>query len=80
MESVKSPTFEEAIDQLEKIVHQMEAGQLPLAESLAAYERGIGLVKQCHQMLEQGEQKIIELAGVDENGQPCLQPFLDKTG
>jgi exodeoxyribonuclease VII small subunit len=80
MEPTKSPTFEEAIDRLEKIVRQMEAGQLPLAESLAAYEQGIGLIKHCHQMLKQGEQKIIELAGIDENGQPCLQPFLDKTG
>jgi exodeoxyribonuclease VII small subunit len=76
MAKEKLLSFEEALAELEKIVAQMEAGQLPLAESLAAYEQGIGLIKYCHQLLKQGEQKVMELAGVDEAGQPRLEPFL----
>ena len=72
----KNTTFEDAIGQLEALVKQMEAGQLPLAESLKAYEDGIGLIKHCHGLLKAGETKIIKLTGVDESGQPRLEPFL----
>jgi len=41
----KAPTFEDSLAELEKIVANMEAGQLPLEESLAAYKRGTELLK-----------------------------------
>lgn len=79
MELTKQTTFEDAIGQLEMLVKQMEAGQLPLAESLAAYESGIGLIKHCHNLLKDGEAKIIKLTGCDETGRPRLEPFLADT-
>lgn len=72
----KNTSFEDAIDQLESLVKQMEAGQLPLAASLKAYEDGIGLIKHCHGLLKSGEAKIIKLTGADESGKPKLEPFL----
>lgn len=76
MELTKNTTFEDAIGQLETLVKQMEAGQLPLAESLKAYESGIGLIKHCHGLLKDGEAKVIKLTGADETGRPRLEPFL----
>lgn len=78
MSKKTQPTFEETIEQIEAIVRDMEAGQLPLAESLAAFEKGIGLIKHGHALLKQGEERILELVGSDEAGQPRLEPFLNK--
>lgn len=76
MKISKNTSFEDAIGQLEMLVKQMEAGQLPLAESLQAYESGIGLIKHCHGLLKEGEAKVIKLTGSDETGRPRLEPFL----
>ncbi|HMO35532.1 MAG TPA: exodeoxyribonuclease VII small subunit [Gemmatales bacterium] len=79
MKKSKETTFEEAISQLENLVKQMEAGQLPLAEALQAYEQGIGLIKHCHGLLKAGEARIIQLTGTDETGRPRLEPFLQES-
>ncbi|MBI3524614.1 MAG: exodeoxyribonuclease VII small subunit [Betaproteobacteria bacterium] len=52
------PTFEAALTELEAIVRDMEAGQLPLEESLAAYERGAALLKHCQEALAAAEKKL----------------------
>jgi exodeoxyribonuclease VII small subunit len=54
----KLPSYESAIAELETIVAQLESGQLPLEQSLAVYQRGAELVKQCQQSLTDAEQKI----------------------
>lgn len=51
-------TFEASLAELEAIVRDMEAGQLPLEESLAAYERGTVLLKHCQEALGAAEQKL----------------------
>ncbi len=50
--------FEEALKQLEAVVAQLESKDLPLEESLQAYERGMALSQQCQTLLEQAEQKV----------------------
>ena len=45
--------FEASLDALEQLVEKMEHGELSLEESLAAYERGVGLYRRCQQALEQ---------------------------
>jgi exodeoxyribonuclease VII small subunit len=60
---IKSVSFESALEELENIVHTMEAGQLPLEASLAAYQRGIELLKHCQDALAAAEQKIQILEG-----------------
>ncbi len=61
-------SFEAALAELENIVRAMEAGQLPLEESLAAYERGAALLKHCQEALGAAEQKlrILEDGGLRE--------------
>ncbi len=50
--------FEHALQELEQLVARMEQGELSLEESLAAYERGIGLYRQCQSALEQAELRV----------------------
>ena len=56
--TAKAPAFEEALAELEKIVANMESGQLPLEESLAAYKRGTELLKLCQQKIQDAEQQV----------------------
>jgi exodeoxyribonuclease VII small subunit len=51
-------TFEAALAELEAIVGTMESGQLPLAEALAAYQRGAELLQYCQSALKEAEQQV----------------------
>ena len=57
-------SLEAALAELEKIVSSMEAGQLPLERSLAAYKRGAELLKYCQAALQDAQQQVKVL----ENG------------
>ena len=62
----ESKSFEKAMAELEKIVRAVESGQVPLAEALSQYEKGIGLISYCQRILSQAEQKIAKLSkGLD---------------
>lgn len=61
-------TFEQALEKLEKIVEQIESGQIGLEDSIARYEEGIKLVKQCREILDAAEKKI-QLLAKGEGGQ-----------
>ena len=50
--------FETALTELEKIVGAMEAGQMPLEQSLAAYKRGAELLKFCQAALQDAQQQV----------------------
>ena len=50
--------FEQSLDALEHLVEKMEQGQMSLEDSLAAYERGVGLYRRCQQALEQAELRV----------------------
>jgi exodeoxyribonuclease VII small subunit len=64
--------FEEALEDLEKVVERLESGELSLEDSLAAFEEGIGLVKFCNQRLTEVEKKI-ELLVKDKDGKLQLR-------
>jgi len=55
--------FEAALAELDLLVEKMESGQLPLEESLIAYQRGTVLLKFCDGVLKDAEQKIKVLDG-----------------
>ena len=55
--------LEEALEDLEQIVGQLEDGKLTLDESLSLFERGIRLVRLCSARLESAEQRIESLSG-----------------
>jgi exodeoxyribonuclease VII small subunit len=73
--SADHPTFERSLAELESVVHDLEDGQLGLAESLARYEQGVKHLKHCYQLLEAAERKIELLTGVADDGSPSTQPF-----
>lgn len=62
-------SFEDAMEELEQLVARMEAGELPLEASLAAYQRGSELVKYCAAQLERVEKQVKVLEG------EMLKPF-----
>ena len=51
-------TFEEALAELEKIVAEVEAGEIGLEKSINKYEAGMKLIKHCRAVLEQAEKRI----------------------
>ena len=50
--------FEQSLEELEQLVEKMEGGELTLEQSLAAYERGVSLYRQCQGALEQAELRV----------------------
>jgi exodeoxyribonuclease VII small subunit len=64
-------TFEQSMQALEKIVEEMEQGDLPLQDALEKFERGIKLAKHSQQTLEAAEQKVKILTS--KNGNESLE-------
>jgi exodeoxyribonuclease VII small subunit len=63
------PSFEEAMAELEQLVARMEAGELPLEASVAAYKRGSELVRFCTAQLDKVDSQVKLLEG------EMLKPF-----
>jgi len=68
--------FEDSLAELEKLVEQMEQGDIPLEESLKSFERGIKLTRTCQKSLHEAEQKVQIL--LEKNGQQTLEPFTNE--
>ena len=65
--------FEKTFVELEKLVDQMEQGDLSLEDSLKYFERGMLLTKKCQQALSEAEQKVKIL--VEKNNKNSLETF-----
>ncbi len=61
MTKKKAKPFEASMDELEKIVSELESGELELSKSLDLFEKGVGLYKDCKTQLTVVEKKISEL-------------------
>jgi exodeoxyribonuclease VII small subunit len=72
---VPAMSFEQSMAELQQIVSELEENSLGLEASLAQFERGIGLLRNCHLFLEQAEQKIEILLNFNANGEPTTAPF-----
>ncbi len=68
--------FETALEDLEQVVEQLDSGELSLEDSLAAFEKGVGLVKFCNDKLNEVEKKV-ELLVKDKEGKLQLKAFED---
>jgi exodeoxyribonuclease VII small subunit len=66
--------FEEALKKLEKIVEDLEKGDLSLDEALKKYQEGIELSRNCAQKLESAKKKV-ELLGKNKKGEFELKPL-----
>lgn len=65
--------FEESLSSLEKIVAQLEAGDLPLERALEIFEEGVGLSRRCQSQLAEAERKVELL--LREHGELKVVPF-----
>ncbi len=59
--SLKDMSFEQAFSELEETVQKLEVGNLPLAEALTLYQRGMALAKHCGVALDDAELSIKQL-------------------
>jgi exodeoxyribonuclease VII small subunit len=74
----KKIDFEASLGQLEKLVAQMEDGDLTLEQSLKAFEDGVKLTRECQKALAEAEQKVQLL--MEQNGELVTEPFDTKEG
>ncbi len=62
-------SFEDAMKALEGVVNRLEAGDVPLEESIRLYEQGAELKAHCQKKLAEAEEKVAQIT-LDEQGQP----------
>lgn len=65
--------FEECLERLERIVHELEKGEVPLEKSLTLFEEGMQLSASCKKQLEEAEGKVEIL--LKQNGKLQAEPF-----
>ncbi len=70
--------FEDCLARLERIVADLESGNLPLEESLKVFEEGVALARHCGRYLEEAERRI-EMLAKDEGGALGTRPFAGPT-
>jgi len=68
--SEKTPTFEQHMAELEKLVARMEQGDVPLDEALKAFEQGMKLVTVCKEQLAQAEMKVEKVMNAQGDSVP----------
>ncbi len=68
-------TFEQSMKKLEKIVQELESGDLPLEEAMQKFEEGIKLSRLCSEKLDETEKKITLLMQ-DKRGNVSKKPFI----
>lgn len=73
MAAKKSVKFEKALGDLEKLVEEMEQGELSMEDMLKRFEKGIALTTECQQALQNAELKVKEL--VEKNGKLLEKDF-----
>ena len=75
-EKIKELSFEEALEKLEKIVSQLESGQIKLEDAVKVYEEGVQLKKICDKKLSDAQMKVEKLV-LNKQGQPIATEPLD---
>src|SRR5690606_8849496 len=73
----KTPSFEDALAELERIADRLEDGDIPLDEALALYEKGVQRLRRCHELLEKAERKVSLLSGLTDQAEAIVEPFDD---
>ena len=73
-QAVGELTFEQALAELEKIVNQLESGEVELEQSIGIYERGEALRARCDELLKQAEVRVEKVA-LNNNGAVGVEPF-----
>ena len=69
--------LEATLAQIEATIDKLDGEQLSVAESLAAFEAGLKLVRQAQKELQEAEQRVVTL--VEEGGEPAAKPFVNES-
>ncbi|GAY75174.1 exodeoxyribonuclease VII small subunit [Sporolactobacillus inulinus] len=69
-DQTKAPAFEDAMDQLDQIVKQLEENDVPLEKAIGLFQEGMALSKICHDKLESVEKKMDQLLTPDGETRP----------
>lgn len=77
MKKREGKSFEASLTALEKIVRELERGDLPLERSLELFEEGVRLSRECQERLTSAERRI-EILLHDADGQPLVSEFDDE--
>lgn len=72
-ETEAGPNFEKTLAELEKLVANLEEGNLSLDESLSGFKQGIELTRQCQAVLDNAQQTVEQLTKTED--QESLKPF-----
>ena len=72
-------SFEDSLAALERVVHDLEDGNLGLTDALDRYETGVKHLKRCYQHLEAAERRIEQLTGINEDGTSATEPFAESS-
>ena len=73
--SKQEPGFEQALSDLEKLVEQLESGDLSLDQSLKQFKHGVELTRHCQGILDQAQQVVEQL--IDPDDESSAVPFED---
>lgn len=71
--SKRPPDFEKSLAELEALVERLEGGELPLEDSLKAFERGVALTRECQVALQAAQARVDIL--LKRDGQEVIEPF-----
>lgn len=74
MKNSNSQNFETSLEELERIVRELERGDLPLENSLELFEQGVKLSRACHERLSEAERRI-EILTRDSQGRATVSAF-----
>jgi exodeoxyribonuclease VII small subunit len=74
MSTPKPKNFESSLEELERIVRDLEQGELTLEKSLELFEQGVKLSRECQERLNQAERRI-EILMRDNQGRATVSPF-----
>jgi exodeoxyribonuclease VII small subunit len=74
MSNAKPKNFETSLEELERIVRELEQGELTLEKSLELFEQGVKLSRECQERLNQAERRI-EILMRDNQGRAVVRPF-----
>jgi exodeoxyribonuclease VII small subunit len=76
-DDIAEMTFERALEELERIVGNLEKGDVPLEESIRIYERGEALKKHCDKLLKAAESKVEKIRLSREGAPSGTEPLDD---
>lgn len=75
-----SRSFEQALAELEGCVRRLDSGELPLEDSLQMFESGISLVRECQELLDAAERRVVELTRAPDEPRTVRERPLDHGG